>query len=274
MFRMASRLYIALMSAGVVQISFDPSRDVNESLSIVSASKAGVQTGFLAAYDNNIYAISRTSFPDNSTRSGGVFSFQEETVQVVLKQSSCKLPWTEQAISETTSRDFLQWFQHVQASRVSKDIVENISSIPPFRLNAFMAPDQRIVVLSIHHSIYDGISLPIMLQAVDHLYEGVALAETCPLSEALAYVYHADLEKAKNFWTKYLENYDWARSEITSVKPKALEKVTITFDLPISELYRKSAECNCTAQTLLTASYAVALDQHLYHSQDIVFGVS
>ncbi|KIX03629.1 uncharacterized protein Z518_07182 [Rhinocladiella mackenziei CBS 650.93] len=70
--------YVALQSTGILEVSFDPNKDVNESLSIIATNtNAGKMPGWLTSYHHKIYSISRTAFPDNDTKSGGVFAFQE-----------------------------------------------------------------------------------------------------------------------------------------------------------------------------------------------------
>lgn len=70
--------YVALQSTGIVEFSFDPTvANPNKSLSIVGyTTDAGYKPGWITAYQNKIYSISRTAYPDNSSESGGVFAFQ------------------------------------------------------------------------------------------------------------------------------------------------------------------------------------------------------
>lgn len=73
---MTSGFYVALKSAGIIHISFTPSKGAKESLALTSTTNAGEQTGWLAPYQDKIYAISRTQFSEDTPKSGGVFAFK------------------------------------------------------------------------------------------------------------------------------------------------------------------------------------------------------
>ncbi|EXJ67548.1 uncharacterized protein A1O5_09561 [Cladophialophora psammophila CBS 110553] len=74
-------LYVALQSTGILEISFDPSKSANESLSVIGINTdAGFMPGWLTSFDDKIYSISRTSHPGSDTQSGEVFAFQRVPV--------------------------------------------------------------------------------------------------------------------------------------------------------------------------------------------------
>lgn len=77
--RVSLGFYVALQSTGIIEISFEPGKNVNESLSVVSINTdAGFMPGWLTSFGDKIYSISRTSYPDDSmSESGGVFAFQK-----------------------------------------------------------------------------------------------------------------------------------------------------------------------------------------------------
>lgn len=74
---MALGFYIALKSTGIVDISFDPNKGIEGSLTINAKTPAGTQTNWLAASKDNIYAISRLDYPDESSESGGIFAYRK-----------------------------------------------------------------------------------------------------------------------------------------------------------------------------------------------------
>ncbi|KAK6376215.1 hypothetical protein LTS17_007466 [Exophiala oligosperma] len=70
-------LYVALQSTGIVEISFDPSKEPEKSISIVGVSTdAGYMPGWVVVSRDKVYSISRTSSPGSEDESGGVFAFQ------------------------------------------------------------------------------------------------------------------------------------------------------------------------------------------------------
>lgn len=78
--KMTLGFFVALQSTGILDVSFNPDENADKALSVVATKEAGTQPGWLTPYGDNIYAISRTGFPDNSSESGGVFSFQKTFV--------------------------------------------------------------------------------------------------------------------------------------------------------------------------------------------------
>jgi 6-phosphogluconolactonase (cycloisomerase 2 family) len=73
--------YIALQSTGIVEISFDPSQSVNNSLSITGyTTNAGFRPGWLTSYKDKIYSISRTHYLNSDDKSGGVYAFEKPPV--------------------------------------------------------------------------------------------------------------------------------------------------------------------------------------------------
>ncbi|KAK5054506.1 hypothetical protein LTR84_001397 [Exophiala bonariae] len=67
--------YVAQQNTGILEVSFDPSKSLNDSLSVVATTIAGTQPQWLKAHNDKIYSISRTGFPTNSSTSGGIFVF-------------------------------------------------------------------------------------------------------------------------------------------------------------------------------------------------------
>lgn len=70
-------LYVSLQSTGILQISFDPMKSMNESLSVIGINTdAGFMPGWLPSFNDRIYRISRASYLGSDTQSGDVFAFQ------------------------------------------------------------------------------------------------------------------------------------------------------------------------------------------------------
>ncbi|KAM0244650.1 hypothetical protein ACHAQJ_010735 [Trichoderma viride] len=70
-------LRIAHQERGILTFSFDPSKSSSRSLELLSTAQAGIRPGWLHSRDNLVYSVSRTNYPNNSSSSGGVFSFDK-----------------------------------------------------------------------------------------------------------------------------------------------------------------------------------------------------
>ncbi|CAK7237352.1 hypothetical protein SBRCBS47491_009946 [Sporothrix bragantina] len=84
-------LYVALESTGLVELSFDPSKSVQKSLSVVSVCKdAGHMPNWVVARGDEVYSINRTAYPDGRSSSGGVHSFRHDDTgfHAICKASS------------------------------------------------------------------------------------------------------------------------------------------------------------------------------------------
>jgi 6-phosphogluconolactonase len=73
-----SRLYIAHQERGILTLSFDPSKSASRSLELLSTTQAGIKPGWLHLHNNIVYSVSRTSYPNNPSSSGGVFAFNKQ----------------------------------------------------------------------------------------------------------------------------------------------------------------------------------------------------
>lgn len=74
--------YVAQQNTGILDISFNPDFGPNDSLSVIATIDAGTQPQWLTEYKDKIYSVSRTSFPDNTSTSGGIFAFKRFRIPV------------------------------------------------------------------------------------------------------------------------------------------------------------------------------------------------
>ncbi|KAF3070233.1 Uncharacterized protein CFAM422_006597 [Trichoderma lentiforme] len=91
--RELSMLRIAHQERGILTFSFDHSKSSSRSLDLLGTTQAGFRPGWLHLHDNLIYSVSRTSYPNNRSSSGGVFSFDKnaedpDALSLVISQSS------------------------------------------------------------------------------------------------------------------------------------------------------------------------------------------
>lgn len=71
-------LYVALQSTGLVEISFDPGKTVQDSMSVVSVNTdAGYMPNWVTSHGDKVYSISRSNYAGSKSSSGGVHAFQQ-----------------------------------------------------------------------------------------------------------------------------------------------------------------------------------------------------
>ncbi|KAF5232114.1 hypothetical protein FANTH_13110 [Fusarium anthophilum] len=70
-------LRVAHQERGILTLAFNPSEPTNRSIQLVGTTQAGYQPGWLHSRGEYLYSISRTHFPDNSSKSGGIHAFRK-----------------------------------------------------------------------------------------------------------------------------------------------------------------------------------------------------
>ncbi|OAL63254.1 nonribosomal siderophore peptide synthase SidC [Trichophyton rubrum] len=118
---------------------------------------------------------------------------------VVLKEAT--LPWFERATSKddelesTVEGRFKEWnlgFNNFM-SRV-------------WEIGIVSSPKRRWMCLNIFHGLYDGISLPIILDAVKNVYNSGQIPRSMPFTEVLPLGPLRTVPAAKSFWVQHLED--------------------------------------------------------------------
>lgn len=212
--------------------------------------------------------ILRTTFASTEDR-------QIPFIQVILNQSPSSINWLANPPSNELPRPILS------SSPVSLAVLE-----PPE--SSTMTCPKTTLFLTIHHALYDGVSLTILLQRFQDLYENPRTSvETKPsLEDFLTYDLTTSSQEArKEFWSTYLKNshhellpltdcklntsmYQW-NSQFRSGLISSIDK--------ISSLARDS---NISLQALFLATYAhvhatllsrIALSNP--QPSDVIFGI-
>ncbi|KAH7922105.1 hypothetical protein BV22DRAFT_1037866 [Leucogyrophana mollusca] len=202
-----------------------------------------------------------------------VFFFTRAFVQVVLRPEACQLRWAEKSASVDDS-SFGEWFFEEEAAPIAEEINGAVSSHPPFGVSVYRSAHFTRVVLSIHHALFDGISLPQLLKRVEDIYYGKSRPSTAPMARILDAMSRVDAQLARDYWKSTFDGFNWSglspRAPSPSIKPT---RKVIPFDVPLSTLNSKLAAHQVTLQALLTCTYASLLATHLHQSGDVVFGV-
>ncbi|PIL24012.1 non-ribosomal peptide synthetase [Ganoderma sinense ZZ0214-1] len=204
-----------------------------------------------------------------------VFHFGSNLVQVLLRPGSFVPQVVEEMAPEIDDAGFQGHFTKQEASIIAREMNIHISEVPPVRLSLYNSSQSSPVyaVLSIHHALYDGIALPVLLQDLERAYFRQPQLPSASLREALEHVTLLEQGSARAFWTSYLKGYPWERLLNQSASSAVADVRSNPFKLPLSELRSKAAEQQVTLQALLMAAYGSLLSQHFYGHDDVMFGV-
>lgn len=201
--------------------------------------------------------------------------FENGIVQVVLEyEESRSVSWEEIATADPESASQLQH------SKSATETISKIASKAPMRLTLFRPPsDDRssILLVSIHHALYDGESIAMVLQELNIRYHSAIPPTHTPFDSMIEYICSQDQEASKVFWRHYL-----AQCRPTSIIERAdttnenlnnnfFPTVDRTLASPLTELEDFSSSISGTLTSTIQAVFGIILAQTL-KTHDVVFG--
>lgn len=195
--------------------------------------------------------------------------FENHFVQVVLKES----PLSCDRITTSDADSRLSYLRH-RAPEIASDIIENIASKPPIRLTlAASHTDQQgsMILISIHHSLYDSESFAMILDEVYARYERTPTNKArTPLTALTDHIESQSQRENKAFWTSYLAGYRSTLMAVPSVDHGSTS-ITRQMSAPLANVESLAASLNSTAASIIQGLFGVVLIETL-GTNDIVFG--
>lgn len=130
----------------------------------------------------------------------------------------------------------------------------------------------RHLIWSIHHALYDGWSMPLILDAVADAYKGTnLLVSNVDFVDYIAYISDASLKPASEaYWKSYLldaETTIFPRLPSPTYTPHTTSTVIKTIDLP------QNFHTGITTASILRASWAMVISRYCGFN-DITFGAT
>ncbi|KAJ5598505.1 hypothetical protein N7537_008589 [Penicillium hordei] len=195
----------------------------------------------------------------------------DRIVQVVLKPRAVSTPWTEIPVSdESTARSL---FNSVQTG-IASSIVRQIETKPPLHLLAASAANNEgsgWLMLSIHHSIFDGASMDIFLSRLHQHYTGETAMTPVDLTPLYHYFATNDAKQAEQFWTHYLSGCLPGIIPSHGENDGSYEIVQKKLAFPLSKISQYASQNSTTASMVLETVWAITLARHL-NQRDIIYG--
>ncbi|KAL8646232.1 MAG: hypothetical protein Q9226_006955, partial [Calogaya cf. arnoldii] len=198
------------------------------------------------------YDILRTCF----------WEFEGGFVQVVQKAQSKS--WEEVIATDLDAAVQEMW--HTPPT----DIVKEIGERPPLRLTLLRqtANEQSpVLLIQIHHALYDGGSFAMILEDLDKQYRSAEVPTHAPFDRLLEHVHCQDPEDAKNFWKHYLTDFeptytmDHDGTGINSTTDRVLTTL-------IADLDEFSASISGTLTSTVQAVFGIVLAQ-TFNTHDV-----
>ncbi|MCW2569937.1 MAG: peptide synthetase, partial [Mycobacterium sp.] len=143
-------------------------------------------------------------------------------------------------------------------------------------------PDRSELVFTAHHVLFDGWSVPLLIQDLLRLYgsggDGSVLPRVRGYRDFLAWLSTRDRDEAARAWADELDGVEEPTQLVPGATPGADGGDIGQVEVPLStatarELSRRAAELGVTLNTLVQAAWAVVLSA-LTGRQDVVFGAT
>ncbi|KAF6808383.1 NRPS protein, partial [Colletotrichum musicola] len=128
-------------------------------------------------------------------------------------------------------------------------------------------------LLAIHHSVYDGWTMRLVINAVNRIHMTGQAPPLTPYNRFIKYVTSVDEESSASYWKNHLEG---AKQATFPAVPRALpstEGANVTRVLRETIHLDRSADSSVTKATLLRAAWAILLAK-CCDTDDICFGTS
>jgi aryl carrier-like protein len=78
---------------------------------------------------------------------------------------------------------------------------------PPYMFTSIRSPCRTVLLLLMHHALYDAVAMSQLLEEVQQTYLGISLPAVVPFELFLEHVISVDLEEAKQFWEIMLRGF-------------------------------------------------------------------
>ncbi|RKP35817.1 hypothetical protein BJ085DRAFT_35489 [Dimargaris cristalligena] len=209
------------------------------------------------------HAPLRTVFLESSSKQSQGY------IQAVLR--SCPTTWT---VSDQPLKSLDEFL--VQNRQRGFTLQEHM-----FRNYVFPTTDSQVhdTVITFHHSLCDGWSLPLLFQAWMEAYHHPNLETSSPLApfpSIIQCVSQFNPEPAESFWSDYLKDAPKSPAPLLSpgyIGSPGWTTYLTSVDLSKTQLTQCSQRFGVTLATLFRAAYALVLG-YLLDQDEVVFGVT
>ena len=142
---------------------------------------------------------------------------------------------------------------------------------PPLKTTIWKNAMEVVLVISMHHSLYDGESINLLFQDLARLYEGIELPPRAPFSNAARAIVKSKTD-AEEFWLQRLDCFE--SSEVfPSQKDRETDMIAIqtTLKMGVEIVHRCCKNLGVTIQTVALLAYGKSL-ACISGRRDVVFG--
>lgn len=163
------------------------------------------------------------------------------------------------------------------------DIVAKMSTRPPIRIHLREEGDGALVSLRIHHALFDGVAIAVLLKKIEQVYDGVAVQDNVASANkslnvltrvsAHCYLSPAQLDSTKDLWQKKLRSVrpchlgaiDDSKGTVRSIR-------TLPWTLSQIRERLNSQRAIMSASSAFQVATALCLSQLTKQTNSVVYG--
>ena len=148
-------------------------------------------------------------------------------------------------------------------TEVEKDVVDNIQSVVPLRIYLSKSnKGKSILQLTLHHAIYDGESLPMLLDEIKQRYNKNFNMNRTSIERLLEYVSSQSLDNSRAFFAEYLSELPQINNVVTEISTGTEIKERIKLvDIPLDKLEQVSRSINVSLRVLVQSIFGISLGE-------------
>ncbi|KAL8928057.1 MAG: hypothetical protein Q9172_001112 [Xanthocarpia lactea] len=139
----------------------------------------------------------------------------------------------------------------------------------PWKTTIWKSPVEAVLVISMHHSLYDGLSINLLFRDLARLYNSIEFVPRSPFSVA-ARAISQTTKDAEVFWLRKIEGYQSSQHPSISTTPE-VTNLERTLRVDIGKVLQGCKALGVTIQAVALLAYAKSL-ACIYERRDVVFG--
>lgn len=204
------------------------------------------------------------------------------TERDILRTSFHQSSTTQKFFGVVHSRAALDWSVTQVSGPIGAALEDLTSSIilahdtdfhrPPVWANILESREERVLVVSLHHSLYDGFSIPLLFEDLATAYQNRDLPKRPPFAGAAHMIYNLR-ERSTEFWASCLKGYLKPRMPVVEEQDE-VSKLHVdmrSFGRSPQNVLSRCAALRITPHTVALLAFGKTLMQ-LLQQRDIVFG--
>ena len=133
-----------------------------------------------------------------------------------------------------------------------------------------LAVNDRQVTMAIHHALFDGWSLSLLISDVNRAYHTGQVVERPPYRHFIEYLQQTNLKQSRDFWTNYLADVPdstFPRLRSSTYTPDHFETAHHTVN------FTRKPGSDITSATVLQVAWGLVIARHL-DVEDVTYGLS